>query len=296
MQIAPYFFAYTIYGGQTMNKTHSPNRKARSFAALALAFAAILTLTLGLALRPVAAEARSAPGTVVRKDKETETPKPTKTADPSKTPEPTETETVEPTETVELTETPEPTETETVEPTETPEGTKTPEGTETPEGTQTPDSTRTPAPVAERTRFELKGALEVKGAGIWRIAGQDVLVDGSTRIDESDGAAVAGAQVEAKGFRDSAGRLLATRIKVESGGGGGGSATTITKWRGFIEKLPATGLVGEWQVGGRKFAVTNQTQLPDAAAAYKLGVWVKVQALQAGNGLLTAHEVELEND
>ena len=274
-----------------MNKTNPSNRKARGFAALALV--AILTLSLGLALRPASVEAKSAPGTVVQKDKETETPKPTKTADPSKTPEPTETETVEPTETVELTETPEPTETETVEPTETPELTETPEATETPEGT------RTPAPVAQRARFELKGAIEVKGGGTWRIAGQDVIVDGSTRIDESDGAAVGGAQVEVKGFRDGANRLLATRIKVESGnggGGGGGNTSTITKWRGFIEKLPATGLMGEWQVGGRTFTVNSQTQLPNPAAAYKVGAWVKVQAVQASGGAVTAHEVELEND
>jgi hypothetical protein len=97
-----------------------------------------------------------------------------------------------------------------------------------------------------------------------------------------------------KGFRDEANRLLATRIKVESGGGGG--APTITKWRGFIERLPATGLPGEWQVGGRAFTVTGQTQLPNGAAAYKVGAWVKVQAAAGNNAILTAHEVELEID
>jgi hypothetical protein len=170
--------------------------------------------------------------------------------------------------------------------------------TATPEGTETPGSTSTPAPVAQRARFEIKGAIESKSGEVWRIAGQDVTVDGSTRIDESDGAAAVGAQAEVKGFRDEANRLLATRIKVENGnsGGGGGNAPVIAKWRGFIEKLPAAGLLGEWQVGGRVFTVNSQTQLPDGAAAYKVGVWVKVQANQGGNGTLTAHEVELEND
>ena len=49
-------------------------------------------------------------------------------------------------------------------------------------------------------------------------------------------------------------------------------------------------------MGGRTFTVNSQTQLPNGTAAYRVGVWVKVQAVQGSNGALTAHEVELEND
>lgn len=109
--------------------------------------------------------------------------------------------------------------TKTPEPSETPEPTKTPKATKTPEPSETPRSTATPGGPA-RTRFEIKGRVEARPQeriGTWRIAGQNIVVDETTRFIEKKGPAVVGAIVEAKGFRQPDGRLVASRIKVEDG-------------------------------------------------------------------------------
>ncbi len=167
--------------------------------------------------------------------------------------------------------------------------------TETREPTRTPRPTRTPAPTAQRREFELKGQVEARPAGRigwWRIAGQDVRTDASTRFDESNGPAVVGAFVQVKGYILSDGTRLATRIKVERSD----DQEVKIKFRGVIQSLPATGLIGQWQVGGRTVLVTASTRLEGRPADYAVGVMVKVYAIQGANGVITAQEIELEQN
>lgn len=183
--------------------------------------------------------------------------------------------------------------TETPEPTRTRRPTETPEPTRTRRPTETPRPTRTPAPTAERREFELKGRVEARPTGrigLWRIAGQDVYTDASTRFDESKGPAVVGALVEAKGYVLANGTRLATRIKVEESGG---TAVRI-KFRGAIESLPPTGLIGQWRVGGRTVTVTAATVLKGRRADYVVGAQVRVYAVQQADGSLVAQQIERE--
>lgn len=238
-------------------------RKHRAWGIFALAAIGVLALSLTLAARPMIAEAKgTGPNSVIiQKDK-------------TKTPEPTETET----------------------------RTRTPEPTETVEPTETPQGTETPRPGSIGARFEFKGLVEARpsgNVGVWRIAGQEVVVDAATRFNERKGPAAVGTQVEVKGFRTADGRLLASRIKVDDDAGQPGStpqpgSTTLIKWRGVIEAMPAGGLQGVWQVAGRTFTVTAATQLKNPAGSYALGVFVKVHGLQTADGSIAAHEVELE--
>ncbi len=180
-------------------------------------------------------------------------------------------------------------------PTETREPTRTPRPTETREPTRTPRPTRTPAPTAERREFELKGQVEARPAGrsgLWRIAGQVVRADASTRFDESKGPAVVGALVEVKGYLLPDGSRLATRIKVEENSPQGAGI----KFRGLIQRLPATGLIGQWQVGGRTVTVTADTVLRGRPADYRTGVLVRVYAVQRADGTLVARQIEPERN
>ena len=49
--------------------------------------------------------------------------------------------------------------------------------------------------------------------GLWRIGDRDVIVDGSTRFDESKGPAVVGAKVAVVGYKDSNGRSWRCRSR-----------------------------------------------------------------------------------
>lgn len=60
--------------------------------------------------------------------------------------------------------------------------------------------------------------------------------------------------------------------------------------------MPASGLLGTWRVAGRTFTVTASTQIKDPPASYRIGVFVQVHGIQAADGSITAHEVELEKD
>jgi hypothetical protein len=60
--------------------------------------------------------------------------------------------------------------------------------------------------------------------------------------------------------------------------------------------MPASGLLGSWQVGDRAFTVTAGTEVKDPAGAFAVGVFVKVHGLRADDGTITAREIELEDD
>lgn len=169
--------------------------------------------------------------------------------------------------------------------------TKTPKPTETRKPTETPRPTKTPRPT--RTRFEIKGQVQIRPAerlGIWRIADLDIRVDASTRFDEEHGPAVVGAIVEVKGFQAEDGQRLATRLKVEKSA----EQPVKVKFRGPLERLPSSGLLGKWQVAGRIVLVTATTEIKGPSSAYIPGVEVQVHGQQAADGTITATEIARE--
>ena len=115
-------------------------------------------------------------------------------------------------------------------------------------------------------------------------------MDAGTRFDESKGQAVVGAMVVVKGYEDASGRTLALRITVENP-----VATPVptVKFIGTIERLPGTGLIGVWQVGGHRVSVTASTQVLGEHARYRVGARVKIRGRQAADGSVTATEVEM---
>lgn len=180
----------------------------------------------------------------------------------------------------------------TVQPTQTPEPTETRKPTKTPEPTETPKPTKTPG----RQKVEFKGLVQARPAnriGVWRIGDRDVLVDASTRFDESKGQAAIGVEVEVKGYEDASRQIQALRITVKNSVA---TPAPTVKFIGVIERLPATGLIGVWQVGEHRVSVTDSTEIEGEPARYRIGASVKIRGQQDAEGLVTATKVELYDE
>ena len=82
--------------------------------------------------------------------------------------------------------------------------------------------------------------------GDWMVGGRTVHVTDATRIEQKKPAQL-GALVEVRGNQRPDGSIDAGVVEVKKSKGGKGQ---IAKVFGTIESLPASGLVGQWTVGG----------------------------------------------
>jgi len=65
---------------------------------------------------------------------------------------------------------------------------------------------------------------------------------------------------------------------------------------GIVQSLPATsGLIGDWQVGGKTVHVTNATRIKQEYGSVALGVTVEVKGTWQPDGSLIAFSVEVKN-
>jgi hypothetical protein len=69
-----------------------------------------------------------------------------------------------------------------------------------------------------------------------------------------------------------------------------------TELDGLIEALPATGVVGTWQVGGRTIQVTEATEIDQEMGAIGVGVAVEVEGEAQADGSILASEIEVEDN
>ncbi len=68
-----------------------------------------------------------------------------------------------------------------------------------------------------------------------------------------------------------------------------------TELDGVIEALPATGLVGAWQVSGRTIRVTDATEIDQEMGSIDVGVAVEVEGEAQADGSILASEIEVED-
>ena len=68
-----------------------------------------------------------------------------------------------------------------------------------------------------------------------------------------------------------------------------------TELDGVIEVLPATGMVGVWQVSGKTVQVTETTEIDEAMGAVGVGVAVEVEGDTQPDGSILATEIEVED-
>ena len=138
-------------------------------------------------------------------------------------------------------------------------------------------------------------ALPVSGVvGEWIVAGRPVVVTGQTFVDQEHGSAWLGALVEVKGSIEADGSFVATKIEVKDGSGSVGSSGYI-EFYGTVESLPASGLVGEWIVSGRRVVVAASTTIREKHGPVRVGIRVEIEGNQRSDGSVDARKVGTED-
>lgn len=125
----------------------------------------------------------------------------------------------------------------------------------------------------------------------------EVVVDGIT-LDRSEASTVvgnpqAGKPVVVRGLPDANGLIIAVVIE-NRGRNEGNKPGLVVKFVGPVNALPVNGLYGEWTIAGRKVNVPVGAYIDEHKGAAKVGAQVKVTALLALNGALTAVEIVVE--
>ena len=67
-----------------------------------------------------------------------------------------------------------------------------------------------------------------------------------------------------------------------------------TELDGVIEAMPATGMVGAWQVSGQTVQVTETTEIDQEMGAVGVGIAVEVEGEAQPDGSILASEIEVE--
>ena len=76
------------------------------------------------------------------------------------------------------------------------------------------------------------------------------------------------------------------------GSGGGGGGGTESSFTAAIETLPASGLIGDWRVGGKTVHVTAATTINQEHGAVAIGVTVEVKGTTQSDGSINATSIE----
>ena len=63
---------------------------------------------------------------------------------------------------------------------------------------------------------------------------------------------------------------------------------------GPIEALPASGVVGTWQVAGRTVTVSETTEIDREGQTLAVGMWVEVDGVAQADGSILASEIEID--
>jgi hypothetical protein len=125
--------------------------------------------------------------------------------------------------------------------------------------------------------------------GLWTVAGRTVQVVPSTRINQEKGLAVVGAEVNVAGVQAD-GKVVAHLITVLKSPAAGGRPVAFI---GRIEKLPESGLVGDWKVAGRTVVVSASTTVMPKDVTPKVGMWALVEGLRGSDGVVQARSVRV---
>ncbi|HSN77339.1 MAG TPA: DUF5666 domain-containing protein, partial [Anaerolineae bacterium] len=170
------------------------------------------------------------------------------------------------------------TRTPTASPTLTPTGTATPSGTPTttttPSVTATSTAAMTPRPV---TFF---GAIQEQSATWWMVGGRGVVITPNTVIDESQGPAVIGANVQVDGMEQEDGSVVALSIRVQA------SSVDTETFTGIIRQMGGS----QWLIGNRWVIVDGSTQI---IGVPEVGKAATVEVRRVAGGPWTATRIEV---
>ncbi|MEW6207185.1 MAG: DUF5666 domain-containing protein [Acidobacteriota bacterium] len=162
------------------------------------------------------------------------------------------------------------------------------------EGFLRPDGTVDAAKIEiedDDDEFKFKGIIESFPIGLigdWVISGRTVHVTALTRIKLGGGSVAVGAIVEVEGFLRPDGSVDARKIELKSNVGG-----SRVNFKGTVESLPVSGLIGDWQVSGRTVHVTASTRIKQKHGPVAVEVAVKVKGIRLGDGSILAEMIQV---
>ncbi|HEU4386251.1 MAG TPA: DUF5666 domain-containing protein [Blastocatellia bacterium] len=143
-------------------------------------------------------------------------------------------------------------------------------------------------------RVEFKGTIERLPAtgllGDWVVSGRTVHVSSLTRIEQHDGLVAVGAMVEVEGQQRPDGSVDATKIEVEEAPG----EEQEVEFKGFVEQLPASGIIGDWIVSGKTVHVTASTRIQQERGVITVGAFVEVEGTRRADGSIDAAKIQVE--
>lgn len=115
--------------------------------------------------------------------------------------------------------------------------------------------------------------------GHWIVNGMNVVVSRNTQIDQRNGVAVVGAQVQVSGQQADSLTIVAREIIVLSSPVSG----EPVRFQGRITGLPQNGLVGVWTIAGQQVRVSDTTRV-EGVQFVRIGAIAQVWGLRQASG------------
>jgi hypothetical protein len=128
--------------------------------------------------------------------------------------------------------------------------------------------------------------------GVWRIGGIDYVATNTTRYEETQGVLTVGARVRVKYALDNAGQRVAQKIETTTSTGGADDPSHL-KVFGFVNQMPASGLVGAWTIDNVVYTTTTATKFNENDGVIGVGAYVAVE-YRVQNGANVVHEIEVK--
>jgi DNA-binding transcriptional regulator of glucitol operon len=148
-------------------------------------------------------------------------------------------------------------------------------------------------------RGEVKffGTVESMTDTTWVVVGRTVRLVASTVVEREHGVTPAvGSYVEVEGRELADASVEARKIEVKSGGATTGTAPGYIEFRAAIDALPASGLTGDWTIGGRTVHVTDSTRIEQRRnKTVREGAAVEVRGNQRPDGSVDAGAIEVKS-
>jgi len=128
--------------------------------------------------------------------------------------------------------------------------------------------------------------------GEWVVAGITYTITSDTQFVKPHSDFAVDVMVRVKYRIDDSGKLVARQIKTTRGNGGASSHDHATLF-GFVDKMPASGYVGEWTIDDIVFYATEKTKFKEENGIFGLGSYVKMEYYTV-DGRNMLHEIESE--
>ena len=126
--------------------------------------------------------------------------------------------------------------------------------------------------------------------GAWSIGGVSYTATASTKFEQSDGALVNGARVKVEYYLGAGGERIAKKIESTTDDGGA-TAPDNFKVFGFVNQMPAGGLVGTWMIDNVTYVAGAGAKFNESNAVLGVGAYVAVE-YSVQNGQKQVHEIE----